>query len=96
MTGCFVCRVDIFILAEQFSASLILLRRRLCWNHYDIFYGAERNHFPHTDQLSAAGIERLLSADANLGDLILYQAVNETWWSQPEVQTTEFWDEVGK
>ena len=37
-----VCRYDLGMLTDQFDASLVLLRRRFCWDHIDILYEKSR------------------------------------------------------
>ncbi|KAF6033070.1 GAL3ST1 [Bugula neritina] len=89
-----VPKIDIPILSDQFDASLVILKRRFNWDYTDIFYQSYVVTKSDSQPLSASSIQTILSAEVNLGDHLLYQAVNKTWWSQPEVGRKEFWEEV--
>lgn len=45
-------------------------------------------------ELSEEAEKKLLSAEVNLGDLLLYESLNKTWWQQAEVRQDDFWEEV--
>lgn len=88
-------RFDIGLLTDQFDAGLILLKRRFCWSHADIFYkrqevGVSRGKKTLSDEAKRI----LLSPEFNLGDQLLYEAFNATWWSRPEVRDPDFLAEV--
>ena len=83
------------MLTDQFDASVVILRRRLCWDYSDVFYktnivtgGGKREH------MTQGNIDKLLSVKVNYGEKVLYDKFNETWWSQPEVKDPSFWKEV--
>lgn len=87
--------MDVIFIAEKFDASLITLRRRLNWSYLHIFY--HRTMVLHSDRfnISEAAQYKLLSAQVNLGDMLLYEAMVDAWGRQPEVSQTDFWKEVG-
>ena len=89
----YLSRIDIPLLSEKFDASMILLRRRMNWDYKDIYYKRYGRHRPR-EALTEAGIQRLLSPEVNLGELLLYEAMNESWHRQPEVLEEDFWEEV--
>ena len=83
------------MLNEQFDASLVVLRRKLCWDYRDIFFTKKNvqkressKPFTDTDAL------KLVDLDHNYGDKLLYEALNTTWWNQAEVKDHNFWNEV--
>ena len=82
------------MLNEKFDASLVMLRRRLNWKYTDIFYKKAGKIHSKEVLLSSEGERKLLSREVNLGDMMLYEAMNSSWHSQPEVQQEDFWDEV--
>ena len=89
------CRFSVIMLTDQFDASVVILRRRLCWDYSDVFYktnivtgGGKREH------MTQENIDKLLSVKVNYGEKVLYDKFNETWWSQPEVKDPSFWKEV--
>lgn len=45
-------------------------------------------------KLSVESERRLLSPEVNLGELLLYESLNATWWRQKEVNHQDFWSEV--
>lgn len=90
------CRFEIGLLKDQFDAGLVLLKRKFCWDHVDIAYqskevGVNRGKVG----LSSAARKVLLSPEFNLGDQLLYEAFNASWWSRPEVADPDFLEEVG-
>lgn len=88
------CRIDVPILTEQLDASLIILRRRFNWSYRYLFYSDAQVTLSSSYPLSQASQDKLLSAEYNLGDLLLYEAMNNSWWNQPELRQHDFWDEV--
>jgi hypothetical protein len=88
-------RIELFMLTDQFEASLIILKRRFCWDYLDIAYIKQVVfNSAKKQKLSDKAVTKLLSVERNLGDLILYEAANATWWSQPELKEPDFWPEV--
>lgn len=83
------------MLTDQFDASVVILRRRLCWSYSDMFYknkivtGGGRRA-----SMTNKNADKLLSDKLNLGEKILYDRFNESWWNQPETKDPEFWKEV--
>jgi len=48
-----------------------------------------------TVYLSLKGIRELLQPETNLGDQMLYEAFNRTWWNDySDVKDEHFWQEV--
>ena len=92
----FMCRIDVPVLNDQFDASLVALRRKFCWGYTDIFYKTQNRSKKKKSRvdLSDEATKRLLSSELNLGDLLLYESVNSTWWQQKEVNSEDFWEEV--
>ncbi|KAF6016977.1 hypothetical protein EB796_024720 [Bugula neritina] len=88
-----VSRIDLPILNEKFDASLIILKKRFCWEYSDIFYVSQNKGSSSTLSLSEDSIKKVLSKEVNLGDKMLYDAVSKLWWSQPELKETGFWKE---
>ena len=85
-------RIDVIMLNEQFDASLVILRKRFCWNYTDIFFAKKNVHYSAKKVFTDENAEILRRL--NHGDQLLYNALNETWYKQPEVQVPDFWDEV--
>lgn len=79
---------------EEYDASLIVLRRRFQWTYADIFYRKYVMTYSGKINLSEGAIKKLLSPKRNLGEKLLYDSLNDTWWKQPELQQNNFWEEV--
>ena len=60
-------------------------------------YSTNKQTVSHSSGLSISSqaTAKLLSADVNLGEKMLYEKVNETWWKSPELTQQGFWEEVG-
>ena len=82
------------LINERFDASLVMMRRRFHWEYRDIFYKRKNQRKIEKKYLSETWRKEFLSLDVNLGDLLLYEAMNSSWYRQPEVQQEDFWDEV--
>ena len=91
-----MCRIDVPVLNDQIDASMVALRRKFCWGYTDIFYKTQNRSKKKKSRvdLSDEATKRLLSSELNLGDLLLYESVNSTWWQQKEVNSEDFWEEV--
>lgn len=87
-------RIDIAILNDQYDPSLLILKKRLCWEYKDIFYHTYTVGTYKSAYISEAARTKLLSPEYNLGEKLLYDAINRTWWQQPEVEDPDFWKEV--
>ena len=70
-----------------------MMRRRFNWEYMDIFY-KRKNQRKNKKHLSKAWYKKFLSPEINFGDLLLYEAMNSSWYRQPEVQEDDFWEEV--
>jgi len=84
--------MDIIILNDHFDASLLLLRKRFCWKYTDIFYKSFTVTNSSQELMSQSAITKLLSI--NLGEQLLYEAINKSWWDQSGVEKSTFWNEV--
>ena len=91
---CFCYRIDVPLLSDQFDASLVILRRRFCWSYLDLFYKKYEVTHSASLKLSEKAEEKLLSQRANLGEKLLYDRMNTTWWSSAELKQDDFWEEV--
>lgn len=81
---------------DEFDASLVILRRRLCWEYTDILYTKKIVTKSSTKKgISDFARQKLLSEKANLGDQLLYEAMKEKWRESPEQRNPDFWEEVG-
>ena len=40
------------------------------------------------------GRAQLIGEDYNLGDQLLYEAFNQSWWSREDTSSTDLWNEV--
>ncbi|XP_067950557.1 galactose-3-O-sulfotransferase 2-like [Watersipora subatra] len=89
-----VSRVDVIILKDKFDASLLILKKRFRWSYLDIFYNSFKLTPIYKVRMSDRAIKRLLSESVNLGDKLLYDSMNQTWWQQHELTDDKFWDEV--
>ncbi|KAF6024455.1 hypothetical protein EB796_017233 [Bugula neritina] len=96
-------KFHIGFLTDQFDASLIRLRRLFCWTHEDLLYKAQEvggrvrpgSRDKILQPLSKKGIRELLQPETNLGDQMLYEAFNRTWWNDySDVKDEHFWQEV--
>ncbi|XP_067951422.1 galactose-3-O-sulfotransferase 2-like [Watersipora subatra] len=87
-------QVDVIMLYDQLDASLVLLKRKFHWTFLDIFYKSYGFTTKSEEELSKKSIERILSKEVNLGDKLLYDSMNQTWWSYPELREQHFWQEV--
>lgn len=66
----------------------------MCWEYTDLFYSSVELTNSASSNISEEARDKLLSAQANLGEQLLYEAANESWWRQPELQQPDFWQEV--
>ncbi|XP_067951347.1 galactose-3-O-sulfotransferase 2-like [Watersipora subatra] len=89
-----VPKIDILILNEQYDASLLILMKRFCWEYTDMFYKSYMVQSAARPTISPEARHILFSPEANLGEQLLYERINETWWNQREVKTEGFWEEV--
>ena len=70
-----------------------MMRKRFNWEYTDIFY-KRKNQKKNKKHLSKTWYKKFLSPEINFGDLLLYKAMNSSWYRQPEVQEDGFWEEV--
>ncbi|XP_066266121.1 galactosylceramide sulfotransferase-like [Branchiostoma lanceolatum] len=82
------------LIIEYLPASLILLKRRMCWTFYDILYGhhPRRQRYklktPITDDMKSTFYQH------NYADLMLYTRFNESFQRQISQEGADFQDEV--
>lgn len=90
-------RFDVVFLTDQFDASLILMKRRFCWQHADILYKSQEvSAKSRVYRVNEKHKKKLLSAEMNLGEQLLYEEFNRTWWQQPMLQNPDFWNEASR
>ncbi|XP_067948788.1 galactose-3-O-sulfotransferase 3-like [Watersipora subatra] len=87
-------QADVIMLYDQFDASLVLMKRKFHWTYLDIFYKSYMFQPKSKKELSKKSIERILSKEVNLGDKLLYDCMNHTWWNYPELKEQHFWEEA--
>lgn len=80
------------MLNEQFMASVLILRRRFCWSYSDMFY--QSGNILNSEVLDFSEEDRLELLKRNHGEVLLYEAMNTTWWAQDEVTSGEIFKEV--
>ena len=85
-------RVDVIMLKEQFTASLLILRRRFCWSYTDIFF--KIGNVKNSARLEFEDEDKAKLIEWNYGEFWYYEAMNRTWWSQDEVKSGEIFGEV--
>ena len=85
-------RVDVIMLKEQFTASLLILRRRFCWSYTDIFF--KIGNVKNSARLEFEDEDKAKLIEWNYGEFWYYEAMNRTWWSQDEVKSGEIFEEV--
>ena len=83
-----------FIINEQYDASLLVLQKKFCWSYTDIFHISIAITNSSRAELSREATEKLLSPQVNFGEKLLYDAIIKIWWAQPEVRENGFWKEV--
>ncbi|XP_067951120.1 galactose-3-O-sulfotransferase 3-like isoform X2 [Watersipora subatra] len=87
-------QADVIMLYDQLDASLVLLKRKFHWTFLDIFYTSYGLMANSEEELSKKSIKKILSKEVNLGDKLLYDGMNRTWWNYPELREQHFWEEV--
>ena len=90
-------RIDVPVIHGHVDAALVLMKRRFHWSFMDIFYSTqliESSKSPTTTTLSSDASAVILSERVSRGDLLLFEAMNTSWWSQPELKAKDFWEEV--
>ncbi|KAF6036098.1 GAL3ST1 [Bugula neritina] len=87
-------RFKLVMFTEYFDESLVLLRRTMNWSMTDIFYSYANEATKKSGTvLSPDDINKLLNIKHNLGDWMLYQHFNKSFWEKVSTQP-EFFDEV--
>ncbi|XP_078692303.1 galactosylceramide sulfotransferase-like [Branchiostoma floridae x Branchiostoma belcheri] len=87
--------LDLVLILEHYTESLVLLRRMMCWTLKDILYNVEpknlrKYHKPKTDNATLVGLHRQWS---NV-DYQLYDYFNATLWQKIQEEDDDFHQEV--
>lgn len=82
------------VIAEHPDESLIVMRRKLCWDIFDILYLPlnVRKYPSKKKTLDKKLAEKL--RNWNRVDWMLHKGFNETLWKQIKVYGQDFWDEL--
>ena len=94
----FICNIvadfDHMLITEHMDESLIVMRRKLCWEMIDILYlpRLTRDYNYKNNPLGVNLVERL--ANWSRVDAILYKAFNETLWKNIVQYGEDFRDEL--
>ncbi|KAI8518482.1 galactosylceramide sulfotransferase [Branchiostoma belcheri] len=84
------------LILEYFDASLVLLKRLMCWTFYNILYDMQpRNEQKYTKKESAYTEQQLLNhRNASFVDYQLYEHFNKSLWAKIEAAGQDFQDEL--
>ena len=82
------------LVAEYFDESLILMRRKLCWEISDILYLPllVKNYGYKNHSLEPVLVEKL--TNWSRVDTVLYKTFNETLWKNIAQYGEDFWEEL--
>ena len=85
---------SLMLVAEHMDESLIVMRRKLCWNVNDVLYLPlrVRNYQTKNKPLEPELVEKL--TNWSRADAILYKTFNETLWENIAQSGKDFWDEL--
>ncbi len=82
------------MITEYYDASLVLLKRILCWDLEDIVYSRlKKGKYVYTNTTLLERTEKL-HKELKPEEYALYEHFNRTFWSHVSKQTSDFWDEV--
>lgn len=89
-------KFTLVLIYESLDESLVLLKRKLCWDLDDVLYlkfhyQRHRENSRHPQLNSTA---RELIRRWNKADVMLYQHFNETLWSEVRSEGQDFFDEL--
>ena len=82
------------LVMEYFDESLILLKRKMCWNLKDVVY-FKLNKQIATNEDWKPGIQGKIMQWAK-ADVLLYEYFNKTLWDEIRNEGASFWDEVAQ
>lgn len=89
-------KFTIVLIYESLDESLVLLKRKLCWDLDDVLYLKfhyqrhwENSRHPELNSSAREQIRRW-----NKADVMLYQYFNETLWSEVRSEGQDFFDEL--
>eukprot|EP00058_Branchiostoma_floridae_P024919 XP_002610409.1 hypothetical protein BRAFLDRAFT_72367 [Branchiostoma floridae] len=84
------------LILEYLPASLILLKRRMCWTFYDILYTIGRHSRNKKYGLKAPITDKMKSTfyEHNYADVLLYTRFNESFHRQTSQESADFQEEV--
>lgn len=84
---------DLVMLMEYFDESLVLLKRRLCWQMEDILY-FKLNERVQKEKQNVPTWAREEIKKWNSGDVLLYDAFNKTFWEKIKEEGPEFYKDL--
>ncbi len=85
---------SLIMITEYYDASLVLLRRILCWDIQDILYSRlKKGKYTYTNSTLLTETEKL-HKELKPTEYALFNHFNQTFWSLVEKQPSSFWDEV--
>ena len=85
---------DLVMITDYFDESVVLLKRLLCWELYDILYFKSNER---QDQERAVGLSEQVKDDIkrwNAADERLFQYFNQTFWHKIEMEGKGFYDDL--
>ena len=89
-----VAHFDHMLISEYPDESLILMRRKLCWEISDILYLSLNVKTYSSKESNRDGILAEKLKNWSKADLILYNIFNETLWNGITEHGSSFWDEL--
>ena len=84
---------DLVLLQEYFDESLVLLKRRFCWEIEDILY-FKLNERTDKEKGTLTSDTREKIRKWNWGDVLLYDVFNQTLWEMIAQEGPEFYDDL--
>ena len=84
-------KFNFVLIMEYFDESLVLLKRKMCWNLEDIVY-FKLNKQVTDEHLDLKDMNKI--TNWTKADLLLYKHFNESLWNEIKKEGKEFWQEV--
>lgn len=88
-------KFSVVLIYEHLDESLVLMKRRLCWQLDDILY--LKFHYTNHDQWNRNEVSDLLAQKIrkwNEADVFLYDFFNKTLWKEINYEGESFWKEL--
>ncbi|XP_066297011.1 galactose-3-O-sulfotransferase 2-like [Branchiostoma lanceolatum] len=86
------------IISEYYEESLVMLRRKMCWDLYDILHSTKKIHEQHTPKKYIPFTDKQLANHKRINalDYRMYDFFNRTLWKsvEEEERGKGFWEEV--